>query len=157
MSVSSASPGFSGIRKVEILNSGTSYTVPNGVTYVNATLVGGGGGGSSDAGGSMLGGNGQPGQCQTTTLSTTPGATITYSIGAAGAAGASAGGTGGSTTMTGCTTATGGLGGTPGGAQDSGPAGKQSWVNNGGHGGAYRGSASGGAGGPGWIELEYWL
>lgn len=63
------------------LTSGTSYTVPAGVTYLNVTLVGGGGGG---------------GIVNTSGLGS---ATLTAS------------GAGGSTTFTGATTATGGTGG----------------------------------------------
>ncbi len=160
-------------RRVISLTSGTSWTVPAGVTYVNATLIGGGGGTGStggtasnanagntggtttftgatsavggvglqvpvyagqDAGGgsggtatagvvnSGLGGIGyiysrqfsnsgffitpaqpvaQAGQIFTTNVTTTPGASITYSIGAGGTggtapAGGSAGVSGGS-------------------------------------------------------------
>jgi hypothetical protein len=126
------------------LTSGTSYTVPAGVTYLNVILYGGGGGGGgSAASGSGIGGNGgtttftgatsatggnggqrgdvgqsanngpaavansstggnggwyanggsgrgmsgDPGNMIASTLSTTPGATISYAIGAGGAAG----------------------------------------------------------------------
>ena len=137
------------------LTSGTSWTVPAGVTYVNVTLTGGGGGGGAgayssgqygSAGGtttftgatSATGGNGgrysntsnssagtsaqsnsglagggsfrdnggptygefgHNGTVISSIVSTTPGATITYAIGAGGAGGTGshdAGGTGGS-------------------------------------------------------------
>lgn len=40
MSISSASAGYSGIRKCVTLISGTSYTVPDGVTFLNVKRVG---------------------------------------------------------------------------------------------------------------------
>jgi hypothetical protein len=40
MAVSSANPGYSGIRKCVTLTSGTSYTVPEGVTFLNVKRVG---------------------------------------------------------------------------------------------------------------------
>lgn len=43
-------------RRIEVLRSGTSWTVPAGVTYVNVTLVGGGGG-SGSGHGTDFGGN----------------------------------------------------------------------------------------------------
>jgi hypothetical protein len=45
ISVFPAAGAASKTRYVETLTSGSSWTVPAGVTYVNATLVGGGGGG----------------------------------------------------------------------------------------------------------------
>ena len=69
-----------------MLTSGTSYTVPAGVTYLNVTTVGGGGG----SGGINTAGNGSGGQTFPT-----------------------AGGNGGNTTFTGATTATGGTGTEP--------------------------------------------
>lgn len=163
MAISSANPGYSGIRKVVTLTSGTSWTVPNGVTYVNALLVGGGGGGGAAQGSANYGysHDGMPGNSIETTVTTTPGASITYAIGAGGTAGVgasgSAGGTGGTTTFTGATSASGGGGG---GGNDggtfSGAAGSISFVNNGG-GSAIGGGGSGGTGGSGFIRLEYWV
>ena len=83
------------------LTSGSSYTVPAGVTYLNVTLVGGGGG----AGGcyiSQISGPGLGGSVISSTLTVTAGATITYAIGAGGAGGAGAdtrGSAGGTTTV----------------------------------------------------------
>jgi hypothetical protein len=89
------------------LMSGTSYTVPANVTYLNVTLVGGGGSGEVFNNGfaGNIGYEGAGGQVVSSTLTTTPGATITYAIGAGGANGA-----GGTTTFTGATSATGGAG-----------------------------------------------
>jgi hypothetical protein len=131
-------------RFVLTLTSGTSWTVPTGVTYVNVTLQGGGAGGF---GGSTNSYAGRPGQMISSTLTTTPGASISYSIGAGGTAGngtSTPSGSGGTTTFTGATSAVGGLGtvttvtGTPQGGYENGAA----------------GSAT--AGGAGRIDVEYW-
>jgi hypothetical protein len=152
MSISSANaPAAAGkTRYVETLTSGTSWTVPAGVTYVNATLVGGGQGGAGGYGASNQGWNergvhGLGGQIITTNVTTTPGASIAYAIGAGGAGGASGdfGSTGGTTTFTGATSATGG-GSTNNGINAS----------NGGRAGGVNGS--GATGGAGQIILEYW-
>ncbi len=142
------------------LLSGTSYTVPAGVTSLNVTLYGGGGGGgggTTTAG--VNGGYGLPGQVISSIVSTSPGATIAYSIGAGGGGGgaASAGGSAGTTTFTGATNA---LGGNPGGANNSaqGRAALQAATQyNGGGGGVSNNSVSGGAGGDGKIDIEYWV
>ena len=112
MSISSANSAGTATRRVETLTSGTSYTVPAKVFYVNATLIGAGGSGhsSTNAGdytGSQMP-DGKGGQIVTTTVTTTPGASIAYAIGAGGAAkntGQQGGSSGGSTTFTGATTA----------------------------------------------------
>ena len=89
------------------LTSGTSYTVPAGVTYLNVTLVGagGGGGGSGVSGGETREGSpGHGGQIVSSTLSVTAGASIAYAIGAGGAGGTGTNndaGNGGTTTFTG--------------------------------------------------------
>jgi hypothetical protein len=163
LSVFPAPSAASKTRKIEVLTSGTSWTVPAGVTYVNATLIGGGGaggGGGSSSSWSPLAGFGQGGQITKTTVTTTPGATITYSIGAGGTAAAnrtSAGGPGGSTTFTGATTA---AGGKEAAKQLSG----DSYVGLSGFGTASNGGTAGSgeytigaAGGAGCIELEYWV
>jgi hypothetical protein len=137
-------------RFLVTLTSGTSWTVPSGVTSVNGTLVAGGQGGgcSGFAGGtdySQIGKQGQGGQVITSNVSTTPGASITYGIGAGGTGGASygaGGGAGGSTTFTGATTASGSNGIT---------------ANNGGTGGGPGPNSGGGTGGAGQIEIEYWV
>ena len=147
-------------RTVVTLTSGTSWTVPAGVTNIVATLVGGGGGGM----GSTSGGanyvpfhDGLGGQIVTTSLATTPGASIAYAIGAAGTAGAvsGSGGAGGTTTFTGATSATGGAGGNYFLAGSAGVQGLS--AGNYGTGAINSGStATGGAGGAGSIEIEYW-
>jgi len=136
------------------LTSGTSYTVPAGVTYLNVTLIGGGGGGTNSNTSSVTGRFGLPGQVVSSTLSVTAGASITYAIGAGGAGGAeggAAGGTGGNTTFTGATTATGGNGAAYGSASGAGLAGTT--ANNG---GAANNYFAAGAGGAGKIDIEYW-
>lgn len=147
-------PASSKTRYVVTLTSGVSWTVPAGVTYVNATLFGGGGGSSgsraainsTDYG--QAGKPGAGGQVITSNVSTTPGAAITYAIGAGGTAGFSTadGGAGGNTTFTGATTASGGtyVGSTGQGAGNGGI-------------GNLGSSASGNAGGSGKIEIEYWV
>lgn len=129
------------------LLSGTSWTVPTGVTYINATLVGGGGaGGAGYSSGSNngRGGVGRGGQVVTTSFATTPGASITYAIGAAA----------GNTTMTGATTATAGNSG--GNANSGGNPGTNGLsALNGGNGGGL--SNGGGSGGSGAIFIEYWV
>jgi hypothetical protein len=145
------------------LTSGTSYTVPAGVTYLNVTLNGGGGGGASSGSSERVASsNGKPGQRISSTLSVTAGSSIDYAIGAGGTGGSgsafAAGGAGGSTTFTGATTASGGEG-TRLAFNNSSPGTSVAGFNNGGQsGGNYSGSASsGGAGGAGWIDIEYWV
>jgi hypothetical protein len=141
------------------LTSGTSWTVPAGVTYVNVTLYGGGGGNAG-----TWSATGQPpatsGSVVSSTLSCTAGASIAYAIGAGGAGGSSggvAGSAGGTTTFTGATSAVGGGGGAT--TQFPGPGGPN-----------YRGAGNaptqlspsstasyvGPAGGSGCIDVEYW-
>lgn len=134
-------------RYVVTLLSGTSWTVPTGCTYVNATLIGGGGGsntGIQDAVGSQSLG----GEIIVSNVATTPGASITYAIGAGGAA---SGAQGGTTTFVGATSAVGGFGltavgqvGTRGLSAVNGA----SWGNS---------TQAGAVGGQGKIELEYWV
>jgi hypothetical protein len=149
-------------REVETLTSGSSYTVPTGVFYVNVTLVGGGGGGGGcDSVNAAQGAVGSGGEFVQSTLATTPGASISYGVGAGGAAGAAgnnSGGAGGTTSFTGATSALGGAGGS--GAQSAGKAGSNyAAVNNGGQAANGSGIASnaGGAGGSGVIYVEYWV
>ena len=150
------------------LTSGTSWTVPTGVTYVNVTLFGGGGGGGwsgGSASGDAPGLQGHGGSVISSTLSTTPGASIAYAIGAggAGSTGNSLGSTGGTTTFTGATSADGGTGGAPagsGGASTNGGVGTLGRsADNGGGGSGVRsnGSGAGGTGGAGKIDVEYWV
>jgi hypothetical protein len=151
MAISSANAGAAPkVLKKEMLTSGTSWTVPTGVDFVIATLVGGGAGGQG-AGDNYqgAGSDGSPGASITTTVATTPGASIAYAIGAGGAQNGryNLGSAGGNTTFTGATTASGG----------DPLTGSVSIANNGGRGSASPASGSGGAGGSGWINLEYWV
>ena len=149
-------------RFATTLTSGTSYTVPAGVTYLNVTLRGGGGGGG---GGTQAGqaAYGAGGAVISSTLSATAGASIAYAIGAGGVAGQvtnnSNGQTGGTTTFTGATSATGGVGGASAGADFSPGASLVNAQNNGGNGSRYQTSPDkiGGTGGPGSIDVEYWV
>jgi hypothetical protein len=140
------------------LTSGTSYTVPAGVTYLNVTLYGGGGG-AGGGGGSIDGKTGRGGQIISSTLSATAGGSIAYAIGAGGLGSATAyagGSSGGTTTFTGATSATGGAGGI-GDNSVNGPAGTVGdGAANGGTPGGNNGPGNGGAGGIGKIEVEYW-
>lgn len=75
-----------------------TYTIPAGVTSITVECRGGGGGGGgakSSSGGDAAGGGGGGGAYSTTTVSVTPGQTITVSIGAGGTQGSNNGGTGG--------------------------------------------------------------
>jgi hypothetical protein len=143
-------------RYVETLTSGSSWTVPADVNYVNVTLIGGGGGaGKADntAAANMQSGVGMPGTTIESYVATTPAASISYGIGAGG----TSQGAGGTTTFTGATSATGGLAGVTTDTNQTGPAARSSRVNNGGGSGYSAGAAgNGGAGGAGWIVIEYW-
>ena len=140
------------------LTSGTSYTVPTGVTYLNVTLVGGGGGGAGGNSGTPAN-DGLPGQLISSTLSATAGASISYAIGAGGAGGGTenAGSAGGTTTFTGATSASGGGAGNYGGATS--PTANSGYATNGGKAGPKSiglGPGNGGTGGSGCIYVEYW-
>lgn len=157
ISVFPAPSAASKTRYVVTLTSGTSWTVPTGVTYVNATLIGGGGGGSSQ--GNSNGNDpatanpATGGQIIETNVNTTPGNSIIYGIGAGGGAGSN----GGSTTFTGATTASGGIGGGSGAFNGATGTSFRS-ASNGGNSAFTWGSndRSGGTGGSGCIILEYW-
>ena len=140
-------PSITPTRKIVTLTSGTSWTVPAGVTFVNVTLYGAGSGGSLDtAGGS--------GQVIQSNVSTTPGAAITYAIGA-GSAGTTGtlSGAGGTTTFTGATSASGGAGADAGDFGANAPNGNA--AGNGG--GASPSGGTAGNGGAGRVEIEYWV
>lgn len=148
--------------RIVTLTSGTSWTVPDNVTFVNATLYGGGGGGARQTATTVgtIASNGFPGEMVTTSVTTTPGASIAYSIGAGGSGGSAgipSGGTGGTTTFTGATSALGGAGGISGSTGATGTVATGNF--NGGQGGqpSTTGGASGGSGGAGKIVLEYWI
>jgi hypothetical protein len=142
------------------LTSGTSYTVPAGVTYLNVLLVGGGGGAGGSSGPSGTPRNSvasaTPGESIYSTLTVTPGASIAYAIGAGGGGGgggADSGAAGGTTTFTGATSALGGRGGV---VANDGAAGRISFVTNEGKNSSTNGSNGGGSGGSGFIVVEYW-
>lgn len=179
ISVFPAAGGSSLSMKRTTLNSGTSYTVPAGVNFINVTTVGGGGGGGvqTGSGNSNIQGIhtfGKGGQIMHSTVNTTPGATINYSIGSGGSGGTrndSAGfanaGAGGTTTFTGATSASGGAGGgtSQNNAGSSGISSNQGiTATNGGIGaqGIITGNQTnnagpnGGSGGSGYIIIEYW-
>ena len=162
-----ASGGGGYKRYVVTLTSGTSWTVPTGCTNINATLQGGGGAGNTIYGNSGTGSpqNGMPGQMITTNFNTTPGASITYAIGAGGTAGVSGGapvtpGNGGTTTMTGATSAVGGVAAVETSATSTGGVygTSQAGFNNGGGATQFFGTGSNytGPGGNGQIIIEYW-
>ena len=137
------------------LTSGTSYTVPANVTYLNVTLMGGGGGAGGTGGNGYGSKQGGAGELISSTLSATAGASIAYAIGAGGAGGSANGTAGGTTTFTGATSAVGGGGGS-GGTGSSGYAGKTGYATNGGGDNGDATSSTGGAGGAGCIYVEYW-
>jgi len=163
MSVSSANaPAGSKTRYVETLMSGTSWTVPADVTYVNATLVGAGGQGGSWSG-TVAGNPGHGGQIVHTTVTTTPGASISYAIGAGGSSSSGHGAygqVGGNTTFTGATTALGGYGGASGNWDYDGNKRAGISANNGGapalNSNGDNANTKGSYGGAGQIILEYW-
>lgn len=156
MAISSANAAASPkTRRVVTLLSGTSWTVPAGVEYVNATLIGGGGGGQGTLNVDGSAANARPGNggsIVSSTVSTTPGSSITYAIGAGGVGGdggtTNNGGVGGDTTFTGATTA-------PGGSSSAGAGAAYLSAGNGGNSG-FKGTA-GASGGAGSIILEYFL
>lgn len=96
-----------------LLTSGTTWSVPAGVTQVMAILQagGGGGGGVSANGGSANGAGGTAGSAVTALIPVS--GSVTYSIGSAGSAGNSGGSSGGNggDTVFGSITAKGGKGG----------------------------------------------
>ena len=95
------------------------FTVPSGVTVVEALVVAGGGGGCAvDGGQDSGGGGGGGGVVHHSDLTTTPAATIAYAVGAGGAAGSGSpreGGVGGDSTFGSITADGGGYGGSDGG------------------------------------------
>jgi hypothetical protein len=125
----SLTPGFS--RRISYPTS-ASFTVPNGVTTVRATVVGGGGGGGGSDGTYAAAGGGAGGFASGT-FTVTPGSSISVTVGAGGAGGAAsaAGGAGGTSSFGAFCSATGGAGGlfgnttaTHGGAGGSGSGGE---------------------------------
>ena len=111
----------------------TTWTVPAGITSVDYLVVGGGGSGGSGSGG----GGGGAGAYRTGTLSVTPAAELTVTVGAGGAAVSdSIGNDGGSSVFSSITSGGGGGGGATTGATASSGSG----------GGGGNGSAAGGSG-----------
>ncbi len=88
-------PIVTNAQTTETFNSGTSWTVPCGVTSVTITVWGGGGGGGGSSTNNLGGNGGGGGASVTNTFTVSPGNVINYTIGAAGAAGGAAAGTGG--------------------------------------------------------------
>jgi hypothetical protein len=107
---------LAGLQNISIQTSGTSFTVPAGVTSLYVLAAGGGGGGAqnvtSRGGGTTPGGSGGMGGFVASQHTVTPGSTITYAVGAGGAGSNTANGVAGGTTTvsTFSLTATGGAG-----------------------------------------------
>lgn len=129
----------------QVFTSSGTFTVPTGVTEIFVTACGGGGGG---AGGGYTsssqgwgGGGGASSILRTRSLTVTPGASVTVTIGAAGGGGGfhGNGGSGGTTTV-GSLQFMGGYGGSRFGFTDG-----STFIRNGGQGGPF--SAAGGDGG----------
>lgn len=122
---------LAGLQNISIQTSGTSFTIPAGVTSLYVLAAGGGGGGSNNVttrgGGTTPGGTGGTGGFVASQHTVTPGSTITYAVGAGGAGNNTGNGTAGGTTTvsTLSLTATGGAGavGTAGGANGTGSGG----------------------------------
>jgi hypothetical protein len=105
-----------GFSNFTVLTSGTSYTVPSGVTKIKVTATGGGGSGGATSG-STAGGGGGSGATAIKIFTVVAGSSYTYAIGAGGAPT----GSGGNTTFTvGATTITGGGGSSGGGGGNFG-------------------------------------
>ena len=149
-------------RRCITLTSGTSWTVPAGVTYVNVTLVGGGGGGG---GGGDTGARGGTGGTTTFTGATSAlggagGSALSRDTAATGPAANNNSGIGGSGSFRNGTEARGyGESGRPGDILISNvsttPGASISYaIVAGGTGGT--GGSAGGTGGSGRIEIEYW-
>lgn len=166
------------------LISGTSWTVPAGVTYVNVTLFGGGGGGCGSVGVSTGGGNGGTGGTTTFTGATSAtgglGANATARLGyagftstAAGIAGSANTGNGGSNAMgieyTSASNTFSGNWSTTGGQSGqivsstlaTTPSASITYAIGGGGSAGTAGTGgsgqAGGAGGSGRIDIEYWV
>jgi hypothetical protein len=123
---------LAGLQNINIQTSGTSFTVPAGVTTLYVLAAGGGGGGGQNisggrGGGTLSGGNGGFGGLVASRHTVTPLSSITYAVGAGGAGSNTTTGTAGGTTTvsTLSLTATGGAGavGTASGANGAGSGG----------------------------------
>jgi hypothetical protein len=100
----------SGFSNLVVLTSGTSWTIPAGITKVKYNAIGGGGSGAGSAAGNVGVGGGSGGLATGYLTGLTPGASIAYAIGAAGAGTSGAGANGGATTFNSTVTANGGTG-----------------------------------------------
>lgn len=106
--VTRAAPGM------QAFTSSGTFTVPAGVTQVEALVWGGGGGSMASSGGGVYtGGGGGGGYSSEIITGLVPGATVTVTVGAGGTASSSgvAGGTGGTSSFGSYLSATGGAGG----------------------------------------------
>lgn len=93
------------VAQTVVLTSGTSWTVPGGVTTLTSVEVWGAGGGSAGWFGDGYGAGGGGAYAKKNNLTVTPGANITYSIGTGGASVANTnGGNGGDTWFVNSTT-----------------------------------------------------
>lgn len=138
--------------------SNCTWTVPTGVTAISYLVVGGGGGGGGAASTSVSnnlggGGGGAGGIVSSSTLSVSPGGTITLTVGAGGSAGSagSSGGNGGGSTLNYSSTTITSAGGN-GGAGSPGGGDQNSLSGDGGSNGSYSGGVNvwdGGGGGAG--------
>jgi hypothetical protein len=157
LSVFPAPSAASLTKKVDTLNSGSTYTVPAGVTSLIVTCIGGGGGGTSFNAATPNAPNiGYGGQVVTSTVATSPGASISYTLGAGGTGG-QPGSAGGTTSFTGATSASGGNGTKIYENSVPNPAQRGLVSYNGGQSqGTASGSPAGGTGGAGQIIVEYW-
>jgi hypothetical protein len=163
LSVFPAPSAASKVRFVDTLTSGSSWSVPTGVTNVNVTCVGAGGagGGLSSSTYTQVP-DGLGGQILSRLLSVTPGGTVSYSIGAGGTGSGGSNGGAGGTTSFGSVSASGGLGGqipAGGAGAKTGPSAQAGLISpNGGQGlQALVGSGIGGPGGAGYVIVEYWV
>lgn len=147
--------GYAFGQTTETYTSGTSWTVPCGVTSIDVEVYGAGGGGGGSKTGGQAGGGGGAGGYAFITLAVTPGQVITYSIGTGGAgaaAGTGADGTAGNPTTfnAGAVTANGGtagLGDNNGGAGGTGGTATGGDTNSSGGNGGPGGASIGGSGG----------
>lgn len=141
--------GFNQTTVTETITSGTSWSVPCGVTEITVEVVGGGGGGGMGGGG-CAGGGGGSGGYSAVTVTVINGQTFNYTVGAGGAGATSNPGTGATGSPSTFTdgallniTANGGTGGTVGGGGGSCSGG------NGGTGGTAAGGTTNTPGNPG--------
>jgi hypothetical protein len=121
---------LAGLQNIAVRTATGSFTIPTGVTelYVLAVAGGGGGGGGYTSGTRnptiRTGGDGGHGAEAISYLTgQTPGATISYTIGAGGAGNNSGTGSTGGTTSTGAISCTGGVGGTAASSTQAGTTG----------------------------------